>query len=154
MAKTKKRDADDEVNAQVIKALTESIVFLTQAKRKLFPDSVIQARGYLGDGPISMEKRLIWLSPHDEQQQAIELSDGARTTAAWLQEVAKLRPIDFAVHIAGDAGPVAGMLVDRDNETNWMTDMYFDEDGTANATWYRIPPAVLSSMHEAARRQL
>lgn len=153
-AEATKQGTDGEGSSRVVKSLTESIVFLTKAKRELFPDSVIQARGYLGgaSGPVTMEKRLIWLSADGDDQQAAEISEGAEITAMWLQIVSAQRPMSVDVLIAGDDGPIAGMIVDEDNPTNWVLHLEFLTDGTVSATFFNVPPEVRLSMSTHLRR--
>lgn len=151
-AKTTKRDGADEGRTRVVESLTAAIVFLTKAKGELFPDSVIQARGFVGAGSIVMQKRLIWLSPRDEDAQAAEIAEGTQITTAWLQEVWALLD-SVAVHIAGDAGPIAGMMPDAENPTNWVMNLAFDEDGAVDANFFRVPPAVIRRMTEASAPQ-
>jgi hypothetical protein len=152
-AKATKQDAADEGRTRVVESLTAAIVFLTKAKGQLFPDSVIQARGFVGAGSIVMQKRLIWLPPRDEDAQAAEIAEGTQITTAWLQEVLALRLDSVAVHIAGDAGPIAGMMPDAENPTNWVMNLAFDEDGSVDANFFRVPPTVMRRMTEASAPQ-
>jgi len=151
--KPAQQEADVPVRARIVRNLTESIVFLTEAKSGLFPDSIIQARGFLRAGGLEMQKRLIWISPRGDGEDATEIEEGYQTTEAWLTAVWKDYPGSVAIYIAGDAGPVAGMMVDSDNPTNWVVNLEFGEDDSVEANFFRVPPEVMNGMAAALSKK-
>jgi hypothetical protein len=138
----------DEGVMDIVEAITKSIIFLTRAKSELFPDSIIQARGYMGGGGLVMQKRLLWLSS-DTEEHDDEIAEGTQTTAAWLREVWALGPQSVDIHIAGDAEEVSGAIPNPDNPTNWVITLEFDEDGEVTANFFRVPPEVMRRMADA-----
>jgi hypothetical protein len=138
------------LSPKVIKAVTESIVFLTKAKHELFPESFIQARGYIGaDSEIEMEKRLVWLSPSHEAMELDELAKGKRTVRAWLKAAVESGVEEMSVFIVGDENPATGMLPDTDTTTNWLLDLrLLKDEGSLSVNFWGVPPDVMRRMHE------
>ena len=149
------------ISARILKLVANDVIFLTMAKRELFPESVIQARGIIGaETSISMEKRLIWLSPLEgdmssgggKKAQAKELAEGKRTLKAWLKALASEEFFDVRILIAGDENPISGMLPDIERKGNWEMHLSSTDDEGVSVDFFYVPPDVNRRMSEARQQ--
>lgn len=103
---------------------------LTLAKRKLYPASFVQARGFFGTIDLQAEKKLLWIQPsYSSTERKDAVTEGIATTKMWLKELL-LRGIDHVIIIiAGDDNPGTGAFVDIGAESHWRVGLTLhDED--------------------------
>lgn len=116
-------------------------------KADMYPQSIIQARGYIDAPLLSMGKRLLWLDPDENDERQSVTEEGAIETCTWLEAVKDGGFGAAKILIAGDTELMTGIMVDPRRPSHWSIYLQYHEDGSVECQFFGVPAEVMQALN-------